>query len=152
MRSRALSNAACVIDSDIAIDYLRLRDYTIRLLDGWAEKGRICISVLTHFEVYQGIRPKEESNTRVFLNGLLSIDVTQDIAKQAAEFSKILSSRGITIGIADAIIAATAIELNVPLITNNVKHFSVPGLTIIHGRKGDSFQVKERRQRYIARK
>jgi len=147
-----MSLIACVIDSDIAIDYLRLQDYAINLLDTWATKGRIGISSLTFFEVYQGIRPKEENNTSVFLNGLFSVSVSNETARHAGLMSKELSSSGITLGLADAIIAATALELGVPLITNNIKHFSVPGLTIVHGKGGDSFQVRERRHRYLAGK
>jgi tRNA(fMet)-specific endonuclease VapC len=147
-----MNDPVCVIDSDIAIDYLRLRNYAIKLLDQWAIKGRICISSLTYFEVYQGIRPKEEDNTSVFLNGLLCFEVTRSIARQAGILSKNFLSRGTTIGTTDVIIAATALELGVPLITNNVKHFSVPGLTIIHGKKGDTNQIGERRRRYTAKK
>jgi len=36
--------------------------------------------------------------------------------------------KGLTIGIADAIIAATALELGAPLLANNVEHYPVPGL------------------------
>ena len=40
-------------------------------------------------------------------------------------------SKGLTIGIADAIIAATALELGVPLLTNNVRHYPFPDLKVI---------------------
>ncbi|MDP2918796.1 MAG: PIN domain-containing protein [Dehalococcoidia bacterium] len=143
---------SCVIDSVIAIDFLRRRDYAPPLLRDWAGKGRIAVSTLTHFEVFQGMKPHEEDFTRDFLSSMVTVDANISITQSAGLIARTLLSRGITIGIADAIITATALELNVPLITNNVKHFSVPGLTIIHGRKGGSFQVKERRHRYTARK
>jgi predicted nucleic acid-binding protein len=44
-----------------------------------------------------------------------------------------LRFKGITIGIADAIIAATALELGVPLLTNNVNHYPFPDLKAIRG-------------------
>ena len=44
-----------------------------------------------------------------------------------------LRSKGMTIGIADAVIAATALGLGVPLLTNNVEHYPFPSLEIIRG-------------------
>ena len=142
---------ACVIDSDIAIDYLRTRDYAAGLLAAWTQKGRVCISALTYFEVYQGTRPHEERHTAVFLNGLFTVDTDISVARQAGNISRQLASRGVTMGAADAIIAATALELGVPLVTNNVRHYSVPGLTVVHGKRGDSFRIGERRRRYSAK-
>ena len=143
---------SCVIDTDIAVDFLRRREYAPTLLREWAGKGRIAVSTLTHFEVFQGMLRSEEEFTRDFLSSLVSIDATVSITQSAGIIAHSLLSRGITIGTADAIIAATALELGVPLITNNIKHFSVPGLTIVHGRKSDSFYIRERRRRYTARK
>ena len=44
-----------------------------------------------------------------------------------------LRSKGPTTGIADAIIAATALELGAPLLTNNVGHYPFPDLKVIRG-------------------
>ena len=44
-----------------------------------------------------------------------------------------LRSKGLTIGITDAIIAATALELGTPLLTNNVEHYPFPDLKVIRG-------------------
>jgi len=143
---------SCVIDSDIAVDFLRRREYAPLLLREWSEKGRIAVSTLTHFEVFQGMRPNEEEFTRDFLASLVSLDATVSITQSAGTVAHNLLTRGISIGTADVIIAATALEVGVPLITNNVRHFSVPGLTIVHGKGGDSFQIRERRHRYSARK
>jgi predicted nucleic acid-binding protein len=44
-----------------------------------------------------------------------------------------LRSKGTTISIADAIIAATAIQLGTPLLTNNVEHYPFPNLKVIRG-------------------
>ena len=44
-----------------------------------------------------------------------------------------LRSKGLTIGIADAIIAATALQFGVPLLTNNVEHYPFPNLKVIRG-------------------
>ncbi len=44
-----------------------------------------------------------------------------------------LRSKGMTVGIADAIIAATALQLDAPLLTNNVEHYPFPDLKVIRG-------------------
>ncbi len=145
-----MATVSCVLGTDVAIDYLRLQTYAIDLLGDWAAGGWISVSSLTHFEVYQGIRPGEESNTTVFLEGLLCVPVDAHVAAEAGKISRQLQSYGATIGVADVIIAATALELGVPLITNNAKYFSIPGLTIVHGRTG-TYHVRERRRRYAAK-
>lgn len=142
---------SCVIDSDVAIDFLRRQGYAPILLSEWAAKGRIAASVLTHFEVFKGMRPDDAGHTGEFLSSLSSVDVTISIAQLAGTLCRSLLSKGISMGAADAIIAATALEMGVPLITNNVRHYSVPGLTVVHGRRGDSFRIGERRRRYSAK-
>ena len=44
-----------------------------------------------------------------------------------------LRLHGITISIADSIIASTALHLNAPLLTNNVDYYPFPDLTVVRG-------------------
>ena len=121
------------MDTDIAIDFLRRRDYARRLLEHWAGEGLLAISTLTHLEIYQGMKAGEERATNAFLNGLVSVAVDIPIARQAGTMLGKLRAKGTTIGIADAIIAATALQLNTPLLTNNVEHYPFPDLKVIRG-------------------
>jgi predicted nucleic acid-binding protein len=131
--SNVVKDISCLVDTDIAIDFLRRREYAKKLLGDWAEDGLLAISALTHLEIYQGIKNGEETATNAFLDGLVSIDVDISIARMAGKMLGSLRSRGKTIGIADAIIAATALYLNVPLITNNIGHYPFPDLRVIRG-------------------
>jgi len=124
---------SCLVDTDIAIDFLRRREYAKKLLGHWAEDGLLAISALTHLEIYQGIKSGEEIATDAFLDGLVSIDVDISIARMAGKMLGNLRSKGKTIGIADAIIAATALHLDVPLVTNNIGHYPFPDLRVIRG-------------------
>lgn len=124
---------SCLVDTDIAIDFLRRREYAKKLLEHWAEDGLLAISALTHLEIYQGIKSGEETATDAFLDGLVSIDVDISIARMAGKMLGNLRSKGKTIGIADAIIAATALHLDVPLVTNNIGHYPFPDLRVIRG-------------------
>jgi predicted nucleic acid-binding protein len=129
-RIRRLS---CVLDTDIVIDFLRQRNYARLLLADWAGRGLLAISTLTHLEVYQGMKRGEEDATNRFLDGLVSLAVDISIARRAGKILGELRPKGITIGMGDAIIAATALEHQVPVLTNNISHCVQPGLKIIRG-------------------
>jgi predicted nucleic acid-binding protein len=124
---------SCILDTDIIIDYLRKYEYTKYLMDRWSEPGLLAVSTLTYVEIYQGTRPEEKENTQLLLNGLTPIPLDVSIAKIAGELLCNLRSQGLTIGIADAIIGATALFLSVPLITNNTEHYPFPDLWVIKG-------------------
>ena len=133
MQSSRVQGISCLIDTDIAIDYLRRRDYAQKLLENWAGKGLLAISTLTHLEIYQGMKTGEERATNAFLAGLISIVVDIPIARRASSLLGELRLKGRTIGIADAIIAATSLHCGAPLLTNNVEHYPFPDLKIIRG-------------------
>ena len=115
------------------IDYLRRRDYARELLNHWAGEGLLAVSALTHLEIYHGMKTGEEGATSAFLDGLISIVVDIPVARQAGIMLRELRSKGTTIGIADAIIAATALQFGAPLLTNNVEHYPFPNLKVIRG-------------------
>ncbi|MBN2238174.1 MAG: PIN domain-containing protein [Dehalococcoidales bacterium] len=133
MQSNQVKGISCIIDTDIAIDFLRSREYARVLLNRWADEGLLAISTLTHLEIYQGMRPGEEETTNAFLDGMVSIAVDIPVARKAGIILGEIRSKGITIGIADAIIAATALQLGTPLLTNNVRHYPFPGLKVVRG-------------------
>jgi len=124
---------SCLVDTDVVIDFLRQREYAQRLLQNWAGEGLLAISALTHLEIYQGMKTSEEDATNAFLDGLTSITVDIIIARRAGKMLGELRSKGLTIGIADAIIAATALQINAPLLTNNVEHYPFAELKIVRG-------------------
>jgi len=131
--SSRVKGVSCLLDTDIAIDFLRRRDYARRLLEYWAGEGLLAISTLTHLEIYQGMKAGEEGATNAFLDGLISVVVDIPIARRAGIIVGELRAKGVTAGIADAIIAATALQLNAPLLTNNVEHYPFPDLKVIRG-------------------
>lgn len=133
MQSSQVKGISCLIDTDIAIDYLRRRDYAQKLLDYWAGEGLLAISTLTHLEIYQGMKTSEEGATNAFLDGLISVVVDIPIARRAGSMLGELRSKGVTIGIADAIIAAMALHFGAPLLTNNLEHYPFPNLKVIRG-------------------
>ena len=133
MQSNQKKGISCIVDTDIAIDFLRQREYARELLILWANNGFLAVSTLTHLEIYQGMKTGEEKATDTFLEGLVSVDVDVPLARKAGILLRELRSKGKTIGIADAIIAATALQIGVPLLTNNVEHYPFPGLQVFMG-------------------
>lgn len=133
MQSSRVKGISCLLDTDIVIDFLRRRDYARKLLENWAGEGLLAISTLTHLEIYQGMKAGEEEATNTFLDGLTSVTVDVPIARRAGRMLGELRSKGMTAGIADSIIAATALQLGVPLLTNNVEHYPFSDLKVIKG-------------------
>ena len=133
MQSSRVKGVSCLVDTDIAIDFLRRRNYAQKQLEHWAEEGLLAISTLTHLEIYQGMKAGEERATNAFLDGLVSVAVDVPIARRAGTMLGELRSKGMAIGIADAIIAATALQINAPLLTNNVEHYPFLNLKVIRG-------------------
>ncbi len=133
MQSSRVKSISCLVDTDVAIDFLRRRDYAQKLLEHWAGEGLLAISTLTHLEIYQGMKVGEEGATNAFLDGLMSVVVDVPIARRAGRMLSELRSKGLTIGIADAVIAATALQFGCPLLTNNVEHYPFDNLKVIRG-------------------
>ena len=133
MQSSQVKGISCLLDTDIVIDFLRRRDYARKLLENWAGEGLLAISTLTHLEIYQGMKGGEEKATNVFLDGMISVAVDVPIARRAGSILGELRSKGATIGIGDAIIAATALQVSAPLLTNNVEHYPFTDLKIVRG-------------------
>lgn len=119
-----------LIDSDVLVWVMRGHVGAARRLQSLP---RWCISTVTYIELAQGCRDKAELT--VLKAGLASRDtdivpLTQTISESAADLIDTFTlSHGLRL--ADALIAATAIDCRATLITGNVKHFSsLPGLTI----------------------
>ncbi len=66
-----------------------------------------------------------------YLRTFTVLEVDRLLWWDASRIVRALGLRGKRIGVADSIIAATALNYSLPLVTNNTKHFSeVPGLDL----------------------
>ncbi len=79
------------------------------------------------------MRPEEEAGTRTFLDGLVIIPVTHEIAEVAGRFKKRATSRRLEL--ADCLIAATAFIEGATLATGNVKDYPMQEITVLNARK-----------------
>ena len=119
-----------LLDSGVLILHLRNQAGYTSLLERLAEQGILFISTMTRFEILQGMRVRERETTFETLSVVKSLPVLDDIADKAGEQVRNWRAQGITLGIADALIAATALQHKLPLVTTNPKHFPMPELTV----------------------
>ena len=72
------------------------------------------------------MQPGEEAITANWFERLLYRDVTREIAERAGAIRYYWRTRGKTLSLADATIAAVAIHHSLILLTDNGKHFPMP--------------------------
>lgn len=110
-----------LIDTNIFIDSFRGKKRAQEFLDHTAT---VFCSVITVAELIQGSRNnKEKTVIEQSLQAVQIVPITTQTSKKMLELmSKYSLSHGLTIP--DALIAASAIEENLALITANTKHFS----------------------------
>jgi tRNA(fMet)-specific endonuclease VapC len=106
-----------LLDTDVLIDHIRGR----RHLDAHGAS----VSVVTRTELFAG-HEREEPAVEALLGRLAEIDVTPDIARRAGRIRRTTG-----LDVADAIIAATALKLDMTVMTRNRRHFErVSGLSL----------------------
>lgn len=114
---------SAVVDTSVLIDVLRGSEPAAALLAGRRATGALHSSIVVKAEVLSGMRAKEETRTRTLLSSIEWHDVDNTIAEKAGELGRRWLSSHNSIDVADLLIAATAITLDFPLLTCNVKHF-----------------------------
>jgi len=119
-----------LVDTDVLIWHLRGYPQATRRLDLLPS---LTISVVSYLEVLQGMRNKAELlavQKMLQRRQATMLPITEAITKRATELMEAMTlSHGLQMG--DALIAATALEHGLPLLTGNVRHFAaVPSLLI----------------------
>ncbi len=118
-------------DSDFIIDFLRGKKEAINKVKEFEDDGRELITTaINSLEIYVGIMTidKLESQrvikTNEFLNSISILPFTKEASEKAALLLNILKKKGTPIGLKDTLIAAIAINNDIPLLTRNLKHFN----------------------------
>ncbi len=111
-----------IFDTDVIIWVLRGNAKAARAVD--AAEAR-ALSVVSYMELLQGARDKAEVRAiKAFLTDMRFslLPLTEDIGHRASIYMEEYGL-AIAMSMADALIAATAIEAHEPLITGNDKHY-----------------------------
>ena len=116
-----------LLDTSVLIDALRHRHSRRELLAGLVRTGHtLTTSSLNVAEVYAGIRSGEESDTETFLDALECYALTRGAGQLAGKLKRHWAGKGRTLALADAIVAAIALEHECVLMTDNRKDFPMP--------------------------
>lgn len=119
-----------LIDTDVAIDFLRGEAYAQPLLAALWREERAVVSVLTVYELTAGMRDKEKIATGNFIDACQVEVVSADIAMRAGELYRKYRAKGTTLNSLDCLIAATALVTRCKVATRNLKHYPEKGLVL----------------------
>ena len=114
-----------LVDSDILIDVSRGISATTGLLSTTTQTARILISAVVQMELLVGCRNQSERQiTERFLSRFEVVDINESISKRAVYLLTTYNfSHGLLIP--DALIAATALVIDVPLLSKNQRDYRV---------------------------
>ena len=113
-----------LFDTDILIWYFRGNLKAAKALE---QAGQRAVSVVSYMELLQGARNKNEIKLiRKFLKDadFEIVPLTENIGHRAAVYMEEYCLR-VEMCLADALLAATAVENNLPLYTGNAKHYKL---------------------------
>ena len=113
-----------LLDTDVLVDFLRGHSSAIACLEEFADRG--ILSAVTVAELYAGVRGGEEDPEQTALANLLSqfrvVAISGAVAKLGGLYKRDYGAKH-GLGLADAIIAATATLESASLKTLNTKHY-----------------------------
>ncbi len=88
---------------------------------------QLTFSIITRYEILRGLKAKNATTQLAAFEGFCSksqiLPLTDEIIVKSADIYADLHQRGLLIGDADILIAATALVHNLTIITNNENHF-----------------------------
>ena len=132
-----------LLDTNILILCFRKTEGYRELLDTLAKDDTLYISTITRLEIVRGMREHERKDTFNLLNSMETIDVTIEIADKAGELIRLWRTKGMILGDADAVIAATALNHGLALVTTNEKHFPMSDLVVYQADKYGKLTLRE---------
>ena len=113
-----------LLDTDVLIDFLRGHDKAVSFVN--ANLDRIILSSIVVAELYAGVRGGKGDAEQVVLENFLSlfrvVPINGDVAKLGGLYKRDYG-RSHGVGLADAIVAATATLEGAELKTLNAKHY-----------------------------
>lgn len=114
-----------LFDTDVIIDFLRGHPEAVSFFNTFDQEFRI--SAVTIAELYSGTKGEAERDELAwFLSLFIVIPLTEEIAIEAGKLRQYYF-RSHRMGLADAMIAATARSIGARLISLNKKHFAMLG-------------------------
>ena len=121
-----------LLDTSVIIDALGRRRGRREWLRSLVDEGhRLACCGISVAEVYSGMHPDETEITWNIAGSLEYVHISREAARHAGEMRTEWSRKGRTLGLADAIIAAVALDFDLTLATDNRKDFPMPQLRFV---------------------
>ncbi len=120
-----MSGNSFLLDTNIVLYLLRGDDTLAELL----YEKRLYVSVITEMELlgFKGIGKKEETTIRDFIGQCKTVNIDEDIKEGTIAVRRHYGTK-----LPDSIIAATALYLDMPLVTADTGFYKVTELDLVH--------------------
>ena len=120
-------------DTDVLIDFLAATPAIADQVKAYVESDTLQTSAISCFELLSGAREgKRGDNVRRLVAAIPVLPLDRQAATAAADVRHELERNGLSIGMADSLIAGVALTNGIPLLTRNRKHFErVHGLQLV---------------------
>ncbi len=112
-----------IVDSDIAIDYLRGDQYANELMISLWDRNTAYLSILSVYELYASMRDDEADDTKNFIDACIIEPVDIEITRKAGEIYRRYRKEGITLTSIDCLVNATAVVRGHKIATRNKDHY-----------------------------
>lgn len=125
-----------LLDTDTLVEILRGQAQATAALAAVSTRTEIHVSAISAAELYHGAARSNQVSRNTYdvqllLAGLSVIDVDEAIAERFGVLKASLQAAGQVVADFDLLIAATALEHNLTLVTHNTRHFArIPGLAL----------------------
>lgn len=119
-----------LVDTDVAIDFLRGAPYSRELLKGLWERNLAYLSVLSVYELGAGLREKERGDTENFIQAFNLEEIDFRVAWRGGALFRTYRKKGITLTAMDCLIMATALERKHKIASRNTPHYPEKGLLL----------------------
>lgn len=121
------------LDTSILIDFFRKEKKENSLFFRLTQEYRIfTVSVITEYEIFVGSNQEQQEFWENFFSRIVVLPFDSASSQMAVQIFKDLKAKNKLIEIPDILIAATAMQNNLPLATTNLKHFDrIEGLELV---------------------
>jgi tRNA(fMet)-specific endonuclease VapC len=126
---------AHLIDTDCVIQHLNRVAAARSRLAAIREQG-LALSVISLAELWEGVLfsrdpQRSEHSLQEFVSGVTVLGIDEETCRRFGRLRGSLRSRGKLVGDFDLLIAATALQHNLTLLSNNIRHFEqIEGLRL----------------------
>lgn len=120
-----------LLDTGIIIRHLRGKKPIVHLLRGLGKQSQLAIASVTRLEIRMAMRQNEQFLTSKLLSRFQTYALDNAIADRAGDLMRWTQQNQRSLAVPDAIIAATAIQHQLTLVTLNTKDFAfLPNLIL----------------------